>query len=196
MKSSQKLKELYKHYDKHKATIKERLQEFKQIHGEKALFEELCFCLLAANTSSKMASRVMAEVGDIIFTGSEEEIRNKLHELSCRFYNRRSHYIYCAQKIPIKMDREYLVANIKGFGYKEASHYLRNLGKSGYAILDKHVLRAMAEFGIIDEVPKSLNRRRYLEMEEKLRAWSKELNIPMDDLDFVLWSRKSDEILK
>ena len=94
------------------------------------------------------------------------------------------------------MDREYLVANIKGFGYKEASHYLRNLGKSGYAILDKHVLRAMAEFGIIDEVPKSLNRRRYLEMEEKLRAWSKELNIPMDDLDFVLWSRKSDEILK
>ncbi len=30
---------------------------------------------------------------------------------------------------------------IKGLGYKEASHFLRNIGLKGHAILDKHVLR-------------------------------------------------------
>jgi N-glycosylase/DNA lyase len=196
MKSSQKLQDLYSHYNKHKSTIISRLDEFKNVTGERALFQELCFCLLAANTSSKMASRVMANVGEVIFTGSEEEIRIKLKALSCRFYNRRSHYIYCAQNIQIKLDRDYLVKNVKGFGYKEASHYLRNIGVSGLAILDKHVLRAMQEFEVIEDLPKSLNKIRYLDYEKKLISWANELRIPVDHFDFVLWSRKGDEILK
>ncbi len=188
-------KDLHAHYAEHKEAIHARLQEFSLVSEEK-YFEELCFCLLAANTSSKMASRVMEEVGVVIYTGSEEEIRDRLHALSCRFYNRRAHYISCAQDVPIKLDRDYLAENIKGFGYKEASHFLRNVGVNGLAILDKHVLRALVEFGVIDEIPKSLNRARYLAIEEKMKVWSKTLGIEMDALDFVLWSRKSGEILK
>ena len=195
MKSSNALKELYQHHGKHKAAIKSRLKEFKKARSEKETFQELCFCLLAANTSARMALRVMDSVGDVIFTGTQEQIRNKLHELHCRFYNKRAEYIFHARNIPIRFDREYLAENIKGFGYKESSHFLRNMGHSGYAILDKHVLNAMIEFGIIKKKP-NMNKKNYLLLEKKLQKFSKELGIGMDELDFVLWSRKSAEILK
>ena len=38
---------------------------------------------------------------------------------------------------------------IKGLGYKEASHFLRNIGFPGYAILDKHILNSLREMGVI-----------------------------------------------
>ncbi|MBI5798296.1 N-glycosylase [Candidatus Woesearchaeota archaeon] len=195
MKSSQNYAELYQHYEKHKDTIALRLKEFQQQRSEKEIFQELCFCLLAANTSSRMAMRVMDSVGDVIFTGSEEEIRDRLHSLSCRFYNKRAEYIFLARSVPLKFDRMYLAENIKGFGYKESSHFLRNIGHSGYAILDKHVLRAMLEFGVIKKIP-AMHAKNYLLLEKKLENFSKKLGIRMDELDFVLWSRKGGEILK
>ena len=39
---------------------------------------------------------------------------------------------------------------IKGLGYKEASHFLRNIGFKGYGILDKHIVRSLFELGVID----------------------------------------------
>ncbi len=195
MKSSTQLNELYCHYKKHKSTIQLRLKEFKQVRNDKEIFKELCFCLLAANTSSKMASRVIDSVGDIIFTGTKEQIREKLHELHCRFYNRRAEYIFYARNVPIKFDRDYLAENIKGFGYKESSHFLRNIGHEGYTILDKHVLNAMVEFGIIKKRP-TMSKKNYLILEKKLKSFAKQININIDELDLVLWSRKSDEILR
>ncbi len=143
-----------------------------------------------------MASRVVEGADNILIESSYEELNKRLKELSCRFYNRRSEYIFYARNVPIKFDREYLVKNIKGLGYKESSHFLRNIGFSDYAILDKHILRSLHEFRVIDELPKSLNRKRYLEIEEKMKIWSKEINIPMNELDLVLWSRKTGEVLK
>lgn len=195
MKASQR-EALQKQYVKHKEAIAKRLEEFKKRKTEKELFQELCFCLLAANTSSRMALRVMENVGDIIFTGTEEQIRDRLHALHCRFYRKRAEYIFRARTISLQLEREYLVKNIKGFGYKESSHFLRNIGHSNYAILDKHVLRAMQEYGLIKETAHSLNKKTYLYLEKKLQAFSKRVKIPMDELDFVLWSRKSGEILK
>lgn len=195
IKSSQKVKELYLHYEKHKNAIRARLNEFKEYKTEKETFRELCFCLLAANTSSRMASRVLEHVGDVIFTGTEEQIRQRLHELHCRFYNKRAEYIFCARKVQVKFERDYLAENIKGFGYKESSHFLRNMGYEGYAILDKHVQNAMVEFGIIKKRP-ILSRKKYLLLEKKLKKFAEEININIDELDFVLWSRKSGEILK
>ena len=58
---------------------------------------------------------------------------------------------------------------IKGLGYKEASHFLRNIGYSGYAILDKHVLRCLAELKIIDDPKPPNSRSKYLTVEDKLR---------------------------
>ncbi|MDP3918278.1 MAG: N-glycosylase/DNA lyase [Nanoarchaeota archaeon] len=196
MNPSQKLNKLFEHYKKNRAEIKYRLSEFKQIRKDKEQFRELCFCLLTANTSAKMGIKIMDEVGDIIFTGSEEEIKERLNHLRCRFYNRRAHYIYHAQKIPLKLERDYLVKNIKGFGYKESSHFLRNIGHTNYAILDKHILFFLKEYDIIKEIPKSLNKKNYEEIEDKMKTWSKDINIPFDELDLVLWSMKTGEILK
>ena len=192
---SKKIRELHQHYEKHKETIRERLKEFQQPKNTKEVFRELCFCLLAANTSSRMALRIMENVGDVIFTGTQQEIQEKLHELHCRFYKKRAEFIFHAQNVPPVFEREYLVENIKGFGYKESSHFLRNMGHSGYAILDKHVLRAMLEFNVIKKIP-TLNRKRYLLLEKKLKKFSEKVGISMDELDLVLWSRKSGEVLK
>jgi len=189
------LQALHEHYAKHRAAISQRLQEFKGVQGEKELFQELCFCILAANTSSRMASKVMSGVGDVIFTGSEEEIREKLHLLHCRFYNKRAEYIFLARDVPIRFDRDYLAEHIKGFGYKESSHFLRNVGQSGHAILDKHVLHALVEFCVIRRIP-TMHKKNYLAIEKKMKLWSNKIGIPMDELDFVLWSRKTGEILK
>ena len=85
---------------------------------------------------------------------------------------------------------------IKGLGYKEASHFLRNIGLKDYAILDKHVLRSLAELKLIDDPKPPNTRLRYLTIEEKLKKLAKITQIDFDELDLVLWSLKTGEILK
>jgi N-glycosylase/DNA lyase len=85
---------------------------------------------------------------------------------------------------------------IKGLGYKESSHYLRNVGYRGYAILDKHILRCLAELGVVETPDPPTTRSRYLAAEEKLREFARRARIDFDELDLVLWSMKTGEILK
>lgn len=85
---------------------------------------------------------------------------------------------------------------IKGLGYKESSHYLRNIGFKGYSILDKHIVRCLAELGVIDSAKPPANRSRYLDTETKMRQFAGEVGIDFDELDLVLWSMKTGEILK
>ncbi|MDT4896375.1 MAG: N-glycosylase/DNA lyase [Acidobacteriota bacterium] len=86
--------------------------------------------------------------------------------------------------------------DIKGLGYKEASHYLRNIGFKGYAILDKHILRSLAELGVVQSPEPPPTRARYLETEERLKEFARQVRIDFDELDLVLWSMKTGEILK
>ena len=85
---------------------------------------------------------------------------------------------------------------IKGLGYKEASHFLRNIGFRGYAILDKHILNCLHEIGVIESNKAPHNRHKYLEVENLLRRFADEIEIDFDELDLVLWSIKTGEILK
>ena len=85
---------------------------------------------------------------------------------------------------------------IKGLGYKESSHFLRNVGLRGYAILDKHILRCLAEVGVIDSPQPPTTRARYLATEGRLRDFARDLRVDFDELDLVLWSMKTGEILK
>jgi N-glycosylase/DNA lyase len=86
---------------------------------------------------------------------------------------------------------------VKGLGYKEASHFLRNVGVKGHAILDKHVMRCLAEIGVIDSAksPPS-TRRKYLEVEQQLIRFARDIKVDFDELDLVLWSMKTGEVLK
>ncbi len=85
---------------------------------------------------------------------------------------------------------------VKGLGYKEASHYLRNIGFSGYAILDKHVLSCLCDLKVIESAKPPTGRSRYLEIEDKLRSFARDVKIDFDELDLVLWSMKTGEVLK
>ena len=85
---------------------------------------------------------------------------------------------------------------VKGLGYKEASHFLRNIGFKGYGILDKHIVRSLYELKVIDSAKPPTSRGKYLETEDKMRQFSRSAGINFDELDLLLWSMKTGEILK
>jgi N-glycosylase/DNA lyase len=225
------INDLLRHYKGRKKEIRARLAEFKETwrQGDLAIFKELCFCILTANTSAKMGITCIEAAGDDILTDDAEGIRNIL----CgryRFWKIRPNYIIhtreylqqeCAlipcpppeggrvkvhgglkEKIESLADfherRDFFADNpgIKGLGYKEASHFLRNIGFEGYAILDIHVVRLLHELGILPEAKRPANRKQYVFMEEKMREFSKDIKIGMDELDLALWSYRTGEILK
>jgi N-glycosylase/DNA lyase len=224
------INDLLRHYKNRRNEIRARLAEFKETwrQGDLAIFKELCFCILTANTSAKMGITCIEAAGDDILTADAEGIRNIL----CgryRFWKIRPNYIVhtreylqqeCAltpcsspdrsgkvhgglkKKIESLADfhqrRDFFADNpgIKGLGYKEASHFLRNIGFEGYAILDIHVVRLLHELGILPEAKRPANRKQYVFMEEKMREFSKDIKIPMDELDLALWSYRTGEILK
>jgi N-glycosylase/DNA lyase len=161
-------------------------------------FIELCFCILVANFSMQKAFEIWKEIGINFLKLSKEEISKKLKELGYRFYNKRAEYIIEARGKIDKLEeilksedefkiREELVKNFKGIGWKESSHFLRNLGYKNFAILDRHVLKTLKDFGIIKEIPKTLNKKIYLEIESKLKEIAEKLNMSLAELDFYLF---------
>ena len=167
------------------------------------LFVELCFCIIVANNSIENGLRAYNNIGLDFLKLDEKELKEKLKITARRFYNKRAEYIIEARKKyseliknidKLKAEkigefefRDWLVENIKGFGYKEASHYMRNLGFFNFAILDRHILKFLYKEGIIKELPKSLNQRKYFEIEKILLDFSKKLKMNMAELDVYLF---------
>jgi probable N-glycosylase/DNA lyase len=93
--------------------------------------------------------------------------------------------------------RKWILKNIKGMGLKEANHVLRNLGfGENIAILDRHILRNLKALNVISEIPKTITEKKYYEIEEKMKEYSKFSKIKMDELDLVLWYKEAGEIFK
>lgn len=191
--------------------IDNRLNDFSNIYkkGNKVWFEELCFCLLTANTSAELGLKIQKALGYKGFTEfkNEEDLALRLKDAKYRFYNRRAHFITLAnnykniKSIILNINnnierREWLVKNIKGIGYKESSHFLRNVGLFNYAILDKHILRLMKEENFIDEIPKTLTKENYIKFENILEKVSKKIKMSQGELDLYLWYIKTGKVLK
>lgn len=182
---------------------------------DERIFEELCFCIFTANTSAEMGLKAIDAVRDLLINGTAKEMTSRLQGIY-RFNTIRPSYIvhtreYLKHELGFKLKeniislrhgmeslREFFAFNkgIKGLGYKEASHFLRNIGFKGYAILDKHILNSLLEFNVIDEIKLPMKRNTYREIEQKMKLFSNEIKIPMDELDLLLWSRKTGRILK
>jgi N-glycosylase/DNA lyase len=92
--------------------------------------------------------------------------------------------------------RGWLVGNVSGLGWKEASHFLRNTGWRGLTILDRHILRNLRRHGVLREIPRTLTGARYLAIEERFQRFGDEIGIDIDELDLLFWSRETGEILK
>jgi len=178
------------------------------------LWEEMVFCFFTGGCSARMGLNSIEAVRPILKTGSHEELMNALVGRH-RYPRARSRYIVesreflmedCDLDLRTRLTsfrdrdarRDWLAKTkgIKGLGYKEASHYLRNIGFTGYGILDKHILNCLAELELIAEPKPPSNRTRYLETEQRLRELSSISGIDFDELDLVLWSMKTGEILK
>ena len=191
-------------------TIENRITEFSIFKERpwKEFFAELCFCILTANSSAQLGMKIVEEIGADGFIGMpEEELAEKLARLGHRYPRTRAKYIVEARKYAKSLKkivlslseedaREWLVRNIKGIGMKEASHFLRNVGAKNLAIIDRHILRVLRGYGIIKEIPKSLTKRRYLEIEKILKKIANELGITLAELDLYLWYSRTGKVLK
>lgn len=93
--------------------------------------------------------------------------------------------------------REWLVGKVLGIGMKEASHFLRNIGLGkDLAILDRHILINLKEYDVIKEIPRYITRKVYIDIEDKMKKFSKLMSIPMDELDLLFWSKETGMIFK
>ena len=233
---SSAIRNLKRSYQKKKPAIQKRLKEFRHFYDnpvawyfennqmqlrpisknhDERIFEELCFCILTANTSAEMGMKSVDTIRHLLLKVSMEEMKESLEGIY-RFKTLRPQYIihtrnylqkehdFRLKKVIENMKRDpqqlrdFFADNegVKGLGYKEASHFLRNIGFSGYAILDKHVLLSLLDFKVIDLVKLPLNSQTYKETEKKMILFSNEIGIPMDELDLLLWSNKTGKILK
>lgn len=194
-----------------------RLEEFRRLRergSEEEIFTELVFCLLTPQSKARMCGRAvdLLRGKDLIFRGCSDDISDVLNIV--RFRNNKARYIVLARdqltrnggiavrslleshRGPLRK-REWLAENIKGMGYKEASHFLRNTGwGERLAILDRHILKNLKLMKVIEAVPGSIGRNSYLSMESDMRAFSRRIGIPLAHLDFVLWYREAEDIFK
>jgi len=190
--------------------VETRTRQFKILNskGNDDWFSELCFCILTANSSARLGISIQEAIGPEAFLRlAEEELATRLRQIGHRFSKRRAHFIVSAREFSHikdvvvsigneKQARDWLVKNVLGLGYKEASHFLRNVGYDDLAILDRHILRTLCENRIIDEIPKGLGRCKYLEIESKLRDLSIQLGMPLSKLDLYIWYMKTGTVLK
>ena len=188
--------------------INKRINEFKNINknSNEELFMEMCFCLLTANFNAEKCIEIQNDIGECFLTDSKEELTKKLKDYGHRFPNTRSEYISESLKCKDKLKeivrfhdkialREWIVKNVKGLGYKEASHFLRNIGFDDYAIIDFHILDILVNHKLIKR-PTTITKKKYLEIEDLLKKLAKKTNLNLAELDLYLWYIETGKILK
>lgn len=210
------LRLLINEYEIKKDEIRKRLREFRDVGkgSDKEIFAELCYCILTPQSKARVCDYAVKRLvkSRALFKGSESEIRGYLQGV--RFPNNKARYLVEARNIfskdgeirikdkigsfgDVRELRAWLVKEVRGIGFKEASHFLRNIGKGEkIAILDRHVLKNLEFLGVVCKPKKSLFKGDYLKYESKIEAFAKYVNIPLDELDLLLWSRETGEILK
>jgi N-glycosylase/DNA lyase len=192
-----------------KDLVDRRLSEFKNLgkRSSKELFKELCFCILTANYSAEGGIRIQKAIGDGFLLLSEKQLAKRLREAGYRFPNVRAGYIVEARKHADSLKRmlgsfetehdarDWLAANVKGLGYKESSHFLRNVGYDGVAIVDFHIVDFLVGYGLVEK-PKSMTKKKYLEIEGVLQDVSLKAGMSLAELDLYMWYCETGKILK
>ena len=204
------LNDLYRHFRTHKKAIRARLTDFQSVSPSE-YFYELVYCLLTPQSSAAHAEQVVSLLSSAGFHSKNIDPEPFLRRKECyiRFHRTKSRHLlrmkYQFSLIAQKLSepalsfelREWLVKNVTGLGYKESSHFLRNIGKNdGLAILDRHILRNLNRLGVINSIPKSISRKQYLEIERNFSKIATSLDIAFDELDLLFWSMETGEIRK
>jgi N-glycosylase/DNA lyase len=194
-------------YNQRKGEIGQRLNEFKK-KSKEGVFDELCFCLLTPQSNAQRcwSSIIKLKKENVLKNGQVKEMIK--HMNGCRFHKTKARRIIeirekfdeIYEKIQQSEDgkelREWLVKNVNGYGYKEASHFMRNIGFTNISILDRHILRCLKEYGAINEIPKTMTKKKYMEIEKIYFDFSRNVGIAPSELDLLFWSMKTGFIFK
>lgn len=203
----QMLRELH---EPRKDAIRLRLSEFASVSPSE-YFYELIYCLLTPQSSAEHAEKAISALRSLQFESTpvdpEPVLRQKTSYI--RFHKTKAkHLLRVKEEYPkiaavlangtVPLDlREWLAKNVLGMGYKEATHFLRNIGRNGgLTILDRHILRNLMRFDVIRSIPKSLSPRHYHTIEKKFQRFADRIGIPVDELDLLFWSMETGEIRK
>lgn len=204
-------------YQKIREKVVSRIEDFRNVWKEgreEDIFAELVFCILTPSSRARSAWSALEALKqkNLILSGAPGQVSPHLNTV--RFKNKKALFIVRARKLFLVNDRisvrekilrfpsvhdkrEWLVSHVDGIGYKEASHFLRNIGFiDGITILDRHILKNLSLYGVIGEVPGSLSKKRYLDIEKRMIRFSEMLNIPGSHLDFILWFKETGDIFK
>jgi N-glycosylase/DNA lyase len=208
---------LIRDYTRQRAAIRKRLAEFGRVftRTDEEIFAELCFCILTPQSKAVQCDKALTALKSrgYIMKGCDRSIAGELRG-KVRFHNKKAAYIVGARKIfrkggamavKARLDpddviatRDWIVTHTKGVGYKEASHFLRNIGLGkDIAILDRHILKNLKRYGALRTVPASFgSRTAYMALEEKARSFCKKIGIPLEELDLLFWSAETGYIFK
>ena len=188
--------------------INQKISSFNKLKkaSNEALFSELCYCILTANCQAQTCMTIQNEFPYDFSKATKKQIKHHLKTHHYRFPNIRTQYILEAQTHKKNLQyilnnqssvkrRNWFVNNIKGIGMKEASHYLRNIGYQNYAIIDTHILSLLQNYEIIKK-PKTITKKRYLQIEQKLKKIANKTDLTLAQLDLYLWYMQTGLILK
>lgn len=118
-------------------------------------------------------------------------------ELEGRFLKQNVWDIHAAREYLVSLNEE--IGNM-GIGWKVASQFLRNVGIGlghNIAVLDTHIRKDLDRLGYITDINSpSLSNGKYREFESGMENLARDTGIPMDDLDFLLWSNHTGMIIK
>lgn len=187
--------------------IERALERFRGLDS-KSQYLEFIFCILTPQSNAKKCWKAVQELSKIkVF---ERDKVAKLLKSKTRFHNGKSISIVKSKdswkevfprlsEKDRKLLRNEIAEIVRGYGLKEASHFLRNIGKSDnkIAILDRHILKNLSELRVISEADSKIkNKNHYLEIEKKFIDFSEDIGIPIDHLDLLFWSNETGEIFK
>jgi N-glycosylase/DNA lyase len=209
------LTELHADFGLRRDAIRKRLAEFSAVHPAD-YFYELVYCLLTPQSSAANAARAVEELRSAGFGEQHFDpvaiLRRKDHYI--RFHNTKARHLERAKDLfpeintrllscpPASQDadvralRLWLTEHVSGLGWKESSHFLRNIGYRNLAILDRHILRNLQRHGVMRSIPTTLSPKRYVDIEQRFVKFAKAAGIDMDELDLLFWSRETGEIRK
>lgn len=216
MANAQRIEELKALYEERKDSIKAQINEFEELQqnsDDRRIFEELTFCILTSAVGPKVGAKSLDAIKDILLEASPEVLVERLSGV--HKYPEKAFYIvhtrdYLKDEYDLKLKnliksfedrlelREFfaLNKNIKGLGLTQASHFLRNVGIKGYAMLDRNVVRSLYGLGVLDSAKPPSTKKKYLEAEEKMTEFAELLGIDIEELDLLLWSMKTGYIPK
>jgi N-glycosylase/DNA lyase len=198
-----------------KSQIDNRLLDFQNIPKDKVL-REVALCLLTPQSSPVSAENAIKDLeNNGLFTSHITEkqvakiLRNPPGGGYVRFHQVKAKRILefvdnldgikniiFSNTFDTEFERRNTLWNsVNGFGLKEASHSLRNIGRKNLAILDRHILRCLQQYNVIGEV-KTLSPKIYFDIEQKFIKFAEFNSVNIDQLDLFFWWKNTGFIYK